>query len=203
MTHGRPRHGKRLAPLDLITVAGPAAPPAKKPALSKLKALVEREGLNPAPDRRRVPLRQQAAAIACHRTAAAGHNQKHKAAPAYRSVYDIPSLPGHQAMDARRPGFGALPRSAFTADKYPQPPPPPPHPEVMQRGDVRPDDDMFLKAAQPQQPAAGSVPAQLGAQRKVIQLSPTAGRKCSGPAWVRKRAGIETGAVDNDEVLAV
>ena len=186
---GRPCHGKRRAPLDLVTVAG-AAPPAKKPVLSKLKALVEREGLDPAPDKRRVPLRQQAAASAHRGTAAAG---KARPAPQYRSVYDIPSLPGQQAKDVQRPGLGPLPRPDFSASKYPPPQPPQPQPWAAQHADLRPEDSL-LAPDQPRQPATAPVPV----HRKVVQVSPAAGRKgAAGPAWVRRRAVV---AVPMDEV---
>ena len=202
------------------------APPAKKPALSKLKALVEREGLDPAPDRRRVPLRQQAAAPARHGAAPAGNGRstdvgevhstvpiqrptvateppvsRPRPTPLYKSIYDIPSLPGQQATDAQRPGPGPLPRPQFALEKYPPPPPPPPQSMAAQRADLR-SDDIFLAAAQPRQPAAAPATGQL-AQRKVVQLSPAGARKGAAPAWVRRRAGIAAVTVAADEVMTL
>ena len=192
---GRPRNGKRQAPLDLVTVGGTAPPPVKKPALSKLKGLIEREGLSPAPDKRRVPLRQQPGAHQLPQT-------RPPPRPQFKSVYDIPSLPGQATEPQRRPGPNALPRPDFTADKFPVPAPPQRAEPAAASCSLRPEDSVFPPppVARPQLTAAA--PAAQQPLRRVVQLSPSAVRQGSGPAWIKRRVGVGTAAAAeaDDEV---
>jgi len=192
---GRPRHGKRQAPLDLVVVGG-TAPPAKKPALSKLKGLIEREGLNPAPDKRRVPLRQQPGGQQLPQS-------RPRPKPQYKSVYDIPGLSGQAAEPQRRPGSDVLPRPDFTADKYPAPMPQRRPEPAAASGSLRPEESILPPppAARPQPAAA--LPAAQQPLRRVVQLSPSAVRQGSGPAWIKRRAGVGTAAAGADNEVIV
>ena len=191
---GRPRNGKRQAPLDLVTVGG-TAPPPKKPALSKLKGLIEREGLNPAPDKRRVPLRQQP-----------GGQQLPQPRPRPRqlkSVYDIPSLAGQPVEPQCRPGSDALPRPSFAADKYPAPAPPLRPEAAAANGSLRPEDAILPPPPQPRPQPAAAAPAAQQPLRRVVQLSPSAVRQGSGPAWIKRRAGAGAAAPEADNEVTV
>ncbi len=193
---GRPRNGKRQAPLDLVVVGG-TAPPAKKPALSKLKGLIEREGLNPAPDKRRVPLRQQPAGQQLPQP-------RPRPKPQYKSVYDIPGLPGQAAAPQRRPGSDALPCPNFTADKYPAP--------VSQRrpetaaasGSLRPEESSLPPPPPELRPQTAAAPPTVQQPlRRVVQLSPSAVRQGSGPAWIKRRVGVGTVAAGADNEVSL
>ena len=191
---GRPRNGKRQAPLELVTVGGTAPPLAKKPALSKLKGLIEREGLNPAPDKRRVPLRQQPAGLALPQP-------RPRPKPQFKSVKDIPSLAEQAAEQSRRPRLGNLPQPDFAADKYPAPPPRPSEPASAHRN-LQPEDSFLTPAEPPPQPPPAAAPPSQQPLRRVVQLSPPAAKYGPGPAWVRRRAGVATAATAADEVTA-
>ena len=193
---GRPRNGKRQAPLDLVVVGG-TAPPVKKPALSKLKGLIEREGLNPAPDKRRVPLRQQPGGQQLPQP-------RPRPKPQYKSVYDIPGLPGQAAELQRRPGSDALPRPDFTADKYPAPIPQRRPEPAAACGSLRPEESSLPPPPpKPRPQPAAAPPAAQQPLRRVVQLSPSAVRQGSGPAWIKRRVGVGTAAAGADNEVIV